>query len=144
MYSYIKAISISARKGTKKDNVDSAYLIEDFGIKNDAHGGGERQLSLLAYESIEKMKKLNLCVSPGSFGENITTEHIDLIKLKINTRLKLGNEVIIEITKIGKDCLTPCYIYKSVGDCVMPKEGVFAKIIRSGAIKKRDKIEIIS
>lgn len=140
----IKAISVSQNKGTKKTNVNQAELKKDFGIIGDAHAGSSRQVSLLAEESIEKMRAKGLKVKAGDFAENITTQGIDLLKLKIGSRLKMGEVAMVEVTQIGKDCHTPCHIYYQAGDCVMPREGVFAKVIAEGVIKCGDKLEIIN
>lgn len=141
----IKAISISSIKGTKKINVNQAILKEDFGIINDAHAekGNIRQVSLLAEESILKIKSKGLEVKAGDFAENITTEGLELTKLMINDRLLINKSIIIEITQKGKDCHKRCNIFYTVGDCVMPKEGVFAKVIKGGEIKIGDLIEVI-
>lgn len=139
----IQAISISEEKGTKKKNVNSALLKKDFGIVGDAHAGSKRQVSLLAEESIEKMRLKGLNVAPGDFAENITTKGIDLLNLKVSTRLKAGKEAILEITQFGKTCHTRCNIYYQAGDCVMPKEGVFVRVIKGGVIKPQDELEVI-
>ncbi|MEW6009539.1 MAG: MOSC domain-containing protein [Candidatus Omnitrophota bacterium] len=137
----IIAISISKTKGTKKNNIKSAVLKEDFGIMGDAHSGTkDRQVSLLAEESIEKMRRLSLKVSAGDFAENITTSGIDLLKLKIGDKLKVGEDVLLEISQIGKVCHSPCNIYYQAGDCIMPKEGIFAKVLKGGIIKPGDNI----
>lgn len=140
----IKAISISKDKGTKKINVSKASLKEDFGIVADAHGGAKkRQVSLLALESIEKMKGKGLKVGPGDFAENITTEGIDLLRLKVGSKLKIGKEALLEISQIGKECQTRCRIYEQAGDCVMPREGIFARVLKGGIVKPEDKLEVI-
>ncbi len=141
----IIAINISDKKGMKKKDVGRAYVKENYGIENDAHSSGRwhRQISLLAMESIEKMKQMGLDVEPGSFAENVTTEGIDLINLRIGTMLQMGNEVLIEISQIGKVCHDRCAIYYQAGDCVMPKEGVFAKVIKTGRIEKDNEIKVI-
>jgi len=141
----IKAISISSRKGLQKTNVPTANLLVNFGIEGDAHAGNwHRQISLLALESIEKMKLAGLPnLNPGNFAENITTEFLRLDKINIGTLLRLGSEAVIEITQIGKECHSRCAIFNAVGDCVMPREGIFAKVIQCGSIKVNDKIEII-
>lgn len=143
MRGVILSINISEKKSVKKKPVERAVLIEDKGIEGDAHAeGGIRQVSLLAYESIEKMKKLGLDVDSGDFAENITTQGIDLLSLPVGQRLKIG-EVILEVTQHGKVCHTKCNIYKTVGDCVMPREGIFCKIIKGGVIKKGQTIEVV-
>jgi len=140
----IRIISVSKKKGMKKSNVDMATLKEDFGIIGDAHGGTKnRQVSLLAEESIEKMKAKGLNVGPGDFAENITTEGVDLLSLKIGTKLKAGRDAILEISQIGKECHTRCNIYYQAGDCVMPKEGIFARVLKGGVISPGDGLEII-
>ena len=139
----ILAISISEKKGVKKANVQKVELKDDFGIIGDAHAGAEvRQVSLLAEESIEKMRQKGLNVNPGDFAENITTQNLDLLRLKIGDRLKIGQDVILEISQIGKECHTRCNIYYQAGDCVMPREGVFASVLNGGIIKVGDKIEV--
>ncbi len=141
----IKAISISEKRGTRKSNVASARLKTDFGIEGDAHGGDwHRQISLLAAESIAKMKAKGADVGPGDFAENITTDRIDLLSLDMGGRLRLGATAEIEITQFGKECHTRCEIFKQVGDCVMPREGIFAKVIKPGPIKPGDSIEVLN
>lgn len=139
----IYSISISEKKGTKKTNVESAQIIDDYGIQNDAHAGKwHRQISFLAKESIEKMVKLGLNVKSGDFAENITTEGIDLCKLKVGEMLKI-NDIEFTISQIGKICHHRCAIYYQAGDCIMPKEGIFAKVKGSGQITVGDKIEVL-
>lgn len=143
MEGIVLSINISEKKSVRKKPVDSAVLIEDKGLEGDAHAeGGIRQVSLLAHESIEKMRKMGLDVQAGDFAENITTQGINLLDLPIGKRLRIG-EVILEVTQHGKICHTKCNIYKTVGDCVMPKEGIFCKIIKGGIIKKGQSIEVI-
>lgn len=138
----IKVISISKSKGTKKSNVPEAMLRKNFGIIGDAHAGTRnRQVSLLAEESIEKMRAKGLDVGPGDFAENITTEGIDLLSLKKGDKLKIGKNIILEISQIGKECHTRCKIYYETGDCVMPREGIFARVLKGGIIKAGDGIE---
>jgi MOSC domain-containing protein YiiM len=141
----IKAVSISKEKGTKKTNVLNAVLKDDFGIIGDSHvGTKKRQVSLLAEESIKKMRDKGLKVKPGDFAENITTEGIDLLKLGIGTKIKVGENAILEISQIGKDCHSRCSIYYQAGDCIMPREGIFAKVLTSGIIKPGDEIVVDS
>ncbi len=137
----VKAISISKEKGTKKSNVLRAILKEGFGIVGDAHAGSVRQVSLLAEESIGKMRQKGLNVKPGDFAENITTKGIDLSKLEIGTKVKIGQSAILEISQIGKVCHTRCDIYFKAGDCIMPKEGIFARVLKGGIIKPGNKIQ---
>ncbi|MCE1188993.1 MAG: MOSC domain-containing protein [Ignavibacteria bacterium] len=141
----ITAISISEKKGIPKSNVQQAELRTDYGIVGDAHAGNwHRQVSLLALESIECMIQKGLPnLRPGNFAENITTTGIDLIKLPIGAKLKLGNEALLEVTQIGKECHSRCAIYNTAGDCVMPREGIFARVIHAGVVCVNDQIEII-
>jgi MOSC domain-containing protein YiiM len=140
----IKAISVSKQKGTRKVNVPEAQLRADFGIVGDAHAGQPvRQVSLLALESIEKMVDKGANVSPGDFAENITTEGLNLLELSVGTRLALGKDVELEIRQFGKKCHSGCEILQQVGDCVMPREGVFAKVVRPGMIRVGDIIEVL-
>lgn len=139
----IKMVSTSDQKGMKKTKVDNAVLKEGFGIVGDAHAGMEnRQVSLLAEESIKKMKEKGLDVGPGDFAENITTEGIDLLGLKIGDRIKAGKGALLEISQIGKVCHKRCQIFYQAGDCVMPKEGIFARVLKGGVINSGDRIEI--
>lgn len=141
----IKAISVSQTKGVRKKNVDSALLKKDFGIVEDVHAGTKnRQVSLLATESIAKMQAKGLDVTSGDFAENITTAGIDLLSLKLGSRLKLGSAVILEISQIGKICHTKCSIYYQAGDCVMPREGVFGRVVQGGIVNTGDELEVLS
>ena len=139
------AVSVSAKKGMRKKNVESAALLENFGIEGDAHASSEwhRQVSLLAIESIEKMRKAGLNVNPGDFAENITTEGIDLLKLPIGTKLRIG-PATGEVSQIGKECHSRCAIYYQAGDCVMPKEGIFIKVLQGGVVRPGDKVLVIT
>lgn len=137
----IIAISVSEKKGVRKNNMQLATLKEDFGIVGDAHAGTKnRQVSLLAMESIEKMKKKGLKVKPGDFAENITTEGTALLSLKLGDKLSIGTDALLEVSQIGKECHSRCNIYYRAGDCIMPKEGIFAKVLRGGEIKIGDSI----
>ena len=142
----VVAVNISSEKHVPKENVGKGEFKVDHGLVGDAHAGpGERQVSLLAKESYDRFEKSNLkkvCLKKGMFAENLTTQGIGLHTLKIGTRLKVG-EVVLEISKIGKECHTVCAVGKEVGSCIMPKEGVFARVINGGEIKVGDKIEII-
>ena len=139
----VLAVNISEKKGTKKTNIKSCALLKDFGLKDDAHAGPwHRQVSLLANESIEKMKAMGLNVGYGDFAENITTEGIDLVHLPIGTEIRIGNSVMLRVTQIGKECHTRCAIYYQAGDCVMPKEGIFAEVLKEGKVKVGDEIII--
>ncbi len=134
--SKIKAICISEKRGTPKYPIKEADITEDWGITGDAHGGKwHRQISLISYEKVREFAD----VEYGAFGENIVTEGIDLSSLDVGTRLIAG-DVVLEITQIGKDCHSHCEIYKRMGDCIMPREGVFARVIKGGHIKVGDDI----
>jgi Uncharacterized protein conserved in bacteria len=139
----IVAINISTRKGTPKTPVSSGLLVEDFGLQGDAHAGHwHRQVSLLGIESIRRMAALGIKgLVPGSFAENITTENIVLNKLKPGDRLICG-EVILEITQIGKECHQKCAIYNQIGECAMPGEGIFARVLKGGILQPGDSIKI--
>ncbi len=117
----------------------------NFGLVGDAHAdsGTHRQVSLLAVESIAKMRDLGLEVKPGDFAENLTTEDIDLVSLAVGTRLSVGNQIVLEVTQIGKECHTRCAIYRQVGTCIMPVEGVFAKVIKGGPVSAGDSIKVV-
>jgi MOSC domain-containing protein YiiM len=141
----IKAISVSKEKGTQKVNVPKAELRADFGVVGDAHAGKwHRQVSLLAVESIEKVIAMGAKVSPGNFAENITTEGINLLKLSVGSKLKLGKSVELEVTQFGKECHSRCEIFEQVGDCIMPREGIFAKVTTPGQINVGDVIEVVN
>jgi cyclic pyranopterin phosphate synthase len=140
----IRAISVSEKKGTQKVNVPEAELKADFGLIGDAHAGDwHRQVSLLAAESIEKMIARGAQVAPGNFAENITTEGVDLLALSLGSRLRLGGSVELEVTQFGKKCHSQCEIFEQVGDCIMPREGIFAKVTSPGHIRVGDAIEVI-
>jgi MOSC domain-containing protein YiiM len=139
----ILSVNISEKKGEKKQNINCGLFIENHGLKDDGHAEpGIRQVSLLAKESIEKIRAKGLDVQYGDFAENLTTEGIDLPSLPVGTRLKIG-EVIMEVTQIGKVCHERCNIFYTVGDCVMPREGIFAKILHGGEIQTGDLIELV-
>jgi len=139
----VVAVNISRDKGTKKRNVRRCELLMAFGLKGDAHGGHwHRQVSLLANESIDKMRRKGLEAAYGDFAENITTEDIDLLNLPIGTTLRIGQEVILRMTQKGKECHDRCAIYHQMGDCVMPREGVFAEVVHPGHIAVGDSIEV--
>jgi len=140
----VVSINISDKKGVRKKPVKMAVIKKDFGIQGDAHASGKwhRQISLLAIESIKKMQALGLKVTPGDFAENVTTEGINLLKLPIGTRMTIGDTIEVEVSQIGKECHSRCNIYYQAGDCVMPKEGIFVRVLKGGKIKEGDKIEI--
>jgi MOSC domain-containing protein YiiM len=136
------AVSISKKRGIPKSNVNAANLIENHGIEGDIHAGSwHRQVSFLALESIKKMRDVGLPkLRPGAFGENITTEFIYLPSIKIGAMIKIGRDAVIEITQIGKECHNKCAIYVKTGDCVMPDEGIFGRVVKSGKIRAGDEI----
>jgi len=140
----IISINISDKKGVRKKPVKEAILKTDFGMEGDAHASSKwhRQVSLLALESIKKMQDKGLKVNPGDFAENITTEGIDLLKLPVGTKMIIGNNIEVEVSQIGKVCHTRCEIYNQAGDCVMPKEGIFVKVLKGGKIKEGDEIVV--
>lgn len=140
----VLAVSVSKAKGERKTPAASVHVRENHGIIGDAHAGDwHRQVSLLAQESIEKMRALGLDVGAGDFAENITTLGMDLVSLPVGTLLGIG-PVVLEISQIGKVCHTRCAIFYQAGDCVMPKEGVFATVISGGVIKPNDEIKLLS
>ena len=139
----IKAICISEKKGTQKTEVPEAELIVDYGIKGDAHAGKwHRQVSLLGYEKIEAFKEKGAQVDNGAFGENIIVEGFDLRNTPVGTRFQIG-DALLELTQIGKECHSHCAIYHAVGDCIMPREGVFTKVLKGGIIHKGDEIRML-
>ena len=140
----IIAVCTSDKKGEKKVNVGKGKLVVNFGLAGDVHGGDwHRQVSLLAMESIDKMRGHGLEVNPGDFAENITTEGLVLHTLPIGTRMKIG-DILLEVTQIGKECHSKCNIYHTVGDCVMPREGIFVKVLKGGPVAAGDTIEVIA
>jgi MOSC domain-containing protein YiiM len=140
----VVSVNISPEKGTRKTNVIQSCLLPEFGLKEDAHAGKwHRQVSLLAMESISKMVRLGLKVGPGDFAENITTQGLDLLKLPVGTKFRIGGISLLEVTQIGKVCHTRCAIYYQAGDCVMPKEGIFAKVLEGGEIRVGDEIHVL-
>ena len=140
----IVAVSISDRKGEKKHNISEVRLLPDHGLEQDAHAGDwHRQVSLLDMQSIARIREKGLDVDPGNFAENITTDGIRLWELPIGARLKLGGQVVVEVTQIGKECHNRCAIFHQVGDCVMPREGIFAKVLQEGTIRPGDTITVL-
>lgn len=136
----IKAICISERKGTQKKFVEVAKFVENHGIEGDAHAGNwHRQISLLSYGQIADFNARGADVHDGAFGENVIVEGIDVEKLPVGAKLTC-QDVELEITQIGKDCHVRCHIFHKMGDCIMPKHGVFAKVIKGGAVRVGDTI----
>lgn len=136
------AVCISEAKGTQKKNVHEAEFIEDWGIKNDAHAGKwHRQVSLLSYDKIEAFRARGAEVADGAFGENLVVEGFDFAKLPVGTKF-CCNDVVLELTQIGKECHNGCEIFKKMGDCIMPREGVFTKVLHGGTIREGDEFNI--
>ncbi len=139
----IISINISSKKGTAKIPIRKARLIINHGLEGDAHAGNHhRQVSLLGCESIKAMKRQGYNISCGCFGENITTKGITLYKLPLKTKLKINN-VILEVSQIGKICHRPCKIFYDIGKCIMPKQGIFARVLKEGEIKVGDALQWI-
>lgn len=139
----VLAICISEKKGTQKQPVDSAMFLEDWGIENDAHAGKwHRQVSLLSYEKIEAFRARGAEVEFGAFGENLVVEGYDLRTLPLGTRFQIG-EVLLELTQIGKECHSHCQIYQKMGECIMPREGVFTRVLKGGLVKIGDEIMML-
>ena len=140
----VVAVCKSRKKGIKKEPIAEGLFKEDYGLIGDVHAecAIKRQVSLLAIESIDKMRGLGLKLSPGDFAENITTEGIDLVSLPISTRIFVGDELILEMTQLGKECHAACAIRRQIGKCIMPKEGVFAIVVQGGLVKPGDRVEI--
>ena len=141
----VVAVSFSLHKGEKKTNIPAGRLLAGKGLEGDAHAGDwHRQVSLLAMESIARIRERGFAVSPGDFAENITTSGIRLWEVPLGTRLALGKRVLLEVTQIGKECHSRCAIFHQVGDCVMPREGIFARVVQGGAIRPGDPIRIVA
>jgi len=145
MQGTVIAVCRSERTGTRKEPCVEGIFIEDYGMEKDAHAaaGIARQVSLLAEESIEKMQDQGIELKPGDFAENLTIGGMELFTLPVGTRLKVGAEVVLEISQIGKACHKGCAIFQAVGNCIMPKEGVFARVIRGGTVRTGDSVEIM-
>jgi MOSC domain-containing protein YiiM len=139
------AVCSSETKGVRKEDIKCGILKTEYGLVGDAHAdsGWHRQVSLLAIESIEKMRKMGYDVGPGDFAENITCSGIELLSLPIGTQVSVGEKAVLEISQIGKECHAGCAIFKQTGKCIMPKEGVFARVISGGPVKTGDTIEVL-
>ena len=146
MLGRIISVNVSDSKGIRKKPVREASVKTGFGIEGDAHASSKwhRQISLLSVESIRKMQEKGLDVNPGDFAENITTEGIDLLQLPVGTKMMIGDTIEAEVSQIGKKCHTRCEIYKQAGECIMPREGIFVKILKGGRIKEGDEIRVIT
>ena len=142
----VRSVNLSKRKGTRKTPCDSpAAVVAHQGMAHDAHAGDwHRQISLLAWESIEKARAVGLDVAEGDFAENVTTEGIDLLALPLGTRVRIGSQVLLELSQIGKVCHTKCAIYHLAGDCIFPREGIFFVALEGGEIKPGDVVEVVS
>lgn len=139
----VRAVCISEKRGTQKINIKAAKFLIDYGIENDAHAGNwHRQVSLISYEKIEAFNAKGAQVEDGAFGENLIVEGIDFRTLPVGTRLEC-NDVLLEITQIGKECHSHCQIYEKMGECIMPKEGVFSRVLRGGTINTGDVMRIV-
>jgi MOSC domain-containing protein YiiM len=140
----IVSIAVSKKKGTRKTPSDEAVLIQEHGLETDAHAGAwHRQVSFLAAESIEKSREQGLKVDFGDFAENIATTGIDWKNVPIGTRFQVGESALVEITQIGKECHQKCAIFYLAGDCIMPREGVFARVLEGGRIRVGDEIHTV-
>ncbi len=140
----IESIAVSRKKGTRKTRIEETELVADHGIEGDAHAGPwHRQVSFLSSESIQKARERGLDVSFGDFAENIATSGIDWQKIPIGTRLRVGESALVEITQIGKECHNRCAIYYMAGDCIMPREGIFARVLEGGKIRCGDAIAVL-
>ncbi len=139
----VLAVCISEKKGTEKQNVGSAKFIEDWGIENDSHAGKwHRQVSLLSHEKIEAFRARGAEVIDGAFGENLVVEGIDFRSLPVGTKFRC-NDVVLELTQIGKECHSGCAIFQKMGECIMPREGVFSRVLHGGVISVGDELEIL-
>ncbi len=139
------AVCTSNKKGTKKKAIAEGVVKEGYGLVGDAHADSSwhRQVSLLALSSIDKMRQMGATVGPGDFAENLTIEGIELFSLPVGTRLGVGGDIVLEVTQIGKECHSHCAIFKQVGTCVMPTEGIFTRVITGGTVKAGDELKIV-
>jgi len=139
----VVSLAVSTKKGIPKTCVEQVVVVENHGVEGDAHAGPwHRQVSLLAQEGIQTMVDKGLTVGFGDFAENIATEGIDWLKVPVGTRVALGGDVVIEITQIGKTCHKPCAIFHRAGDCIMPREGIFGKVVKGGVLRVGDSIDV--
>jgi MOSC domain-containing protein YiiM len=140
----IHNLAISQSKGSKKDSVDQIELLLDYGIHGDAHGGSERQVSLLPFESFAQVQKDIADIAPGDFAENITTVGLDFTKVTVGCRLRVGSTIHLVVTQVGKECHHGCYIREIIGDCIMPRQGVFARVEQGGCARVGDTISVVT
>ena len=140
----IVAVCKSEEKGTRKEAVAEGLFKEGYGLIGDAHADSSthRQVSLLAVESIDKMRGLGFDVGPGDFGENLITEGLEVASLPVGTQISIGKDILLEVTQIGKECHSGCAIFRQIGKCIMPKEGVFARVLRGGSVRVGDQIVV--
>jgi MOSC domain-containing protein YiiM len=140
----VVAVCKSKKKGTRKKAVAEGILKEDYGLVGDAHADccTHRQVSLLAMESIAKMRRLGFEVGPGDFAENLTTRGIELLSLPVGTKISIGKDILLDVTQIGKECHSGCAIYQEIGKCIMPREGIFARVIQGGLVRAGDDVRI--
>ena len=141
MHGELVAICRSVKKGTQKASIDEGALVRGFGLEGDAHAGNwHRQISLLSDEDVDDMRGKGLSLAPGAFGENLVTRGIELLELKIGRRFRVGEQVVLQVTQHGKKCHSHCQIYYLAGDCIMPRRGIFARVLRSGTVRPGDRI----
>ena len=141
----IVAICISKKKGDQKRDVKQCRLIENYGLEGDAHAGSwHRQISLLSIEGRLVMENKGVKLDAGDFGENVLTEGVDFANIMVGNKIRLGKDALVRVTQIGKECHDRCNIYYQVGDCIMPREGIFAEVLKSGEIKVDDEIEFLN
>ena len=140
----IVAVCTSEEKGTTKKPVGKGVLKEDYGLVGDAHADccSHRQVSLLAIESIDKIKQEGFDVGPGDFAENLTTEGVELVSLPVGARISIGKDILLEVTQIGKKCHSGCAIYQQIGKCIMPREGIFTRVIHGGPVRAGDRLKV--
>ena len=145
MIGKIVAVSTSKQKGTRKTNIVEGVLKENYGLEGDAHADSDthRQVSLLAVESIDKIRSQGFDIALGDFAENLATSGIDLLALPMGTHMYIGKDIVLELTQIGKECHSGCAIYRQIGKCIMPKEGLFARVIKGGRVKEGDTIRAL-
>ncbi len=141
----IVAVCRSDKKGISKDAIDEGLFLENYGLEDDAHASSEwhRQVSLLAVSSLDKMRKMGLDLNSGALAENLTVEGMDLVSLPVGTRLAVGDDIVLEVTQIGKECHTGCAIFRKVGTCIMPTDGIFARVIQGGKARAGDEIRVV-
>jgi MOSC domain-containing protein YiiM len=138
----IVSVNVADKKGVRKTPQDAIELVVEHGVSGDAHAGPwHRQVSLLAMESVEKMRAKGLDVNPGDFGENVTTQGIIVYELPVGARLRAG-DTLLEVTQIGKECHSHCAIFYQAGDCVMPREGIFVRVLRGGELHAGDRVTV--